>query len=369
MATLQNNSDQSGSGSNLDLAYRKVLSYLGKGELGDAELLANLTSIKSGEKRINTIAYDVRDKSFYIFKDHHWKKDKTHEVRKLISTKLPQTYRAVAAYLANFNDEKREAFVKSVGRKANEGDRITSELNKRATNLENNNRIRNVMSLCEDVLAVSGEEWDINPDLLGVKNGVIELPTKLFRQGRPNDWIRTAISTPYPEKQPSQEPLIVKHLKDMLNDPANYNDRELVDYVLRLLGSGLTGHSIDDTLTILYGAEGRNGKDVLTNHLKFVLGDIAAPASEDVLKTKSRTSPGQHEEHIHAMIGKRIVWFQETEKKQEISSKVIKLLLGGGVRSTRASYGKQIEFTPAYTALLCTNYLPELDPDIVDPEI
>jgi P4 family phage/plasmid primase-like protien len=340
-----------------------ILRCLWKGELGDAQLLAQLTSKVFDNQRLKTLAYDMRAKSFYIFNGNHWVQDKTHTVRRKIATELPKAYREVASDLSICSEDEVIAYVKSVGRDQEDAKTVLSDLHKRACSLENNNRIRNVFNLCVDSLAVSGEEWDANPDLLGVKNGVIELKTKRFRPGRPDDYIKTAVPTAYPKTPPTHTPLILKHLKDMLNDPNDYENPELVDYVLRLLGSGLTGHSIDDTLTIFYGAEGRNGKDVLTNHLKFVLGGIAAPASEDVLKSKSRTATGQHEEHIHAMIGKRLVWFQETEKKQEISSKVIKLLLGGGVRSTRGSYGKQTEFTPQYTALLCTNYLPELDPE------
>jgi putative DNA primase/helicase len=140
-------------------------------------------------------------------------------------------------------------------------------------------------------------------------------------------------------------------------------DREvLIAFLQRLLGYGITGATTDHIFPILYGEEGRNGKDTLLGTLEAVLGPLAGAVSNDVFIAQDRLrSSGAATPHLTDLQGKRLVWGSETKQGDKLNIAQIKLLTGGGTISARALYGKQYTFTPTHKLLLMTNYKPHAD--------
>ena len=84
-------------------------------------------------------------------------------------------------------------------------------------------------------LAIQGGEWDRDPWLLGVENGVIDLRTGELRRGKPADYIRTVARTSflglyYPA------PTWERALSEIFSD-----NPEVTPYIQKLLGYGITG--------------------------------------------------------------------------------------------------------------------------------
>ena len=133
-------------------------------------------------------------------------------------------------------------------------------------------------------------------------------------------------------------------------------------FLQRLLGYGITGSTAHHVFTILYGEEGRNGKDTLLDTLKDVLGPLVGAVSNDlfVAQDKFRAS-GAPTPHLCDLQGKRLVWGSETRQGDKLNIAQIKLLSGGGEISTRQLHGRQYSFTPTHKLLLMTNYKPHAD--------
>ena len=133
-------------------------------------------------------------------------------------------------------------------------------------------------------------------------------------------------------------------------------------FLQRLLGSGIIGTTSHHVFTILYGEEGRNGKDTLFDTLKEVLGPLVGVVSNDlfVAQDKFRAS-GAPTPHLCNLQGNRLVWGSETRQGDKLHIAQIKLLSGGGDISTRQLHGRQYSFTPTHKLLLMTNYKPHAD--------
>jgi putative DNA primase/helicase len=140
-------------------------------------------------------------------------------------------------------------------------------------------------------------------------------------------------------------------------------DREmLIAFLQRLLGYAITGATTEHIFPILYGEEGRNGKDTLLSTLESVLGPLVGAVSNDVFIASDRLrSGGAATPHLCDLQGKWLVWGSETKQGDKLTIAQIKLLTGGGAISTRQLHGKQYTFTPTHKLLLMTNYKPHAD--------
>jgi len=139
--------------------------------------------------------------------------------------------------------------------------------------------------------------------------------------------------------------------------------RDVVKYLQRLLGYGITGRSSESVYPVLWGGGGRNGKTVLLETLAAVLGeDLAykAPASF-VLQSKFQAPAAGADASLMKMRGKRIVWCSETNEGDRIDAAKIKELSGNDSLSGRSPYDReQSTFRPSHLLLLLTNNRPKM---------
>lgn len=206
----------------------------------------------------------------------------------------------------------------------------------------------------DDSLAIRGDEWDKQDMLLGVLNGVIELENGILRPGNPTDYIMTVAPTMF-HGLDFPAPIWEKFLLDIFN-----NDVELVAYIQRLLGYGITGMTNHHVIPIFYGPHGRNGKGTILETMKFALGKITYKTrSEVLLESRYSAARGAADADTLAFRGKRIIWASETGDGRALNAAKLKELCGGDTLNARAPYGKRpVEFSPTHLLILLTNDRP-----------
>jgi putative DNA primase/helicase len=203
-------------------------------------------------------------------------------------------------------------------------------------------------------LAINGDEWDSNPDLLGCQNGVVDLRTGQFIEGNPEDYIKSVAQTEWLSLETP-----ARQWQNFLHQIFD-GDEDLTDYVQRLLGYSITGHTTEHIFPIFWGA-GRNGKSTFTEAVGNVLGpDIAAPVASEILLSQGRLSrSGGPTSDILALRSKRLVWGSETDEGRRLNIGKLKWLTGGDTLTGRPPYGKhQISFRPTHKLFLNTNHRP-----------
>jgi len=202
-------------------------------------------------------------------------------------------------------------------------EKLQEGLRKRANRLRTvngrDNCVKFAVTLEEDPLAVRGEVFDSNPLLLACKNGVVDLKTGLFRDGRPEDYISLACPVEFKGLDAPAE-LWEEKLLEIFD-----GNKKVVAYIQRLFGYGITGLNTMHIFPVLQG-RGRNGKSMIIDVIKYVLGPLAAPISAEMLlnqpygKNSSAPSPD-----IMALKGLRIAFASEVNERSSFSSAQAKL--------------------------------------------
>ena len=151
----------------------------------------------------------------------------------------------------------------------------------------------------------------------------------------------------------------------MFEDRAEGERAELIAFLQRLLGYGITGSVQEHVFGVLFGEEGRNGKDTIQHALSHTLGELSSAISKDVLLETSRMrSAGSATPHLCDLHGRRLAWASEPEKGARFSVSQVKELSGGGDIPARGLYEKHLmKVTPTHLLLLLTNHKPYADPD------
>ena len=340
-----------------------VLECLQDEEEGDARLYAHLFGGKC--------VYDHTEGMWYEWQGSHWKLDECKHSLLLASGPLASVYLDASAELSEESAQAEKHLDPDLLRRRKGEDprlqhyewlkAMTGALIGRAKALKKLKRAQAVLTYAQAYLRITSREWDTHPWLLACANGVLDLQTGEVQPGLPDDYLKTAIPTEWTALE-TPAPGFDQFLQELFQDKPEQQREALIAFLQRLLGYGITGSTVQHIFTILYGQEGRNGKDTLLDLLKEVLGPLVGAVSNDlfVAQEKFRAS-GAPTPHLCDLQGKRLVWGSETRQGDKLNIAQIKLLTGGGEISTRQLHGRQYSFTPTHKLLLMTNYKPHAD--------
>lgn len=340
-----------------DIPTETVIESLHEDEYGDGGLFAELF--------IGRCVFDHTDSKWYTWQGHYWKDDSVQLVRHLVSGVLASTYMKAAAevnlWLAHLEqtssaDDDTEHTAKIKQHK----DTIRA-LYARSHALKMSNRMKNVLGYAASFLAITSDKWDTHKWLLGTLDGVIELGTGTMRDGKPEDYIRTVIPATWQGLE-AQCPRFERFLEEIFEDRTEQERDELIRFLHRAFGYGLTGLCTVHIFLMLFGDEGRNGKDTLMKVILKVLGDTVGAVSNDVMISGGKfVTPGAAKPHLVSLQGKRIAWASETDRGARFDIGQVKFLTGGGTIPTRQLYGKDYTFEPSHLLVLLTNNKPHAD--------
>lgn len=212
-------------------------------------------------------------------------------------------------------------------------------------------------SILEAARAVNPVEPDVfNKETHKIKvgNGTINLRTGLLLDDNSKDLFNTYTDTKY--KPTTKKPTrFLKFLNDIFEE-----DKELIDYLQRVLGYCITGETKEQKFFVFHGT-GANGKTTLINLLQDVLEEYVGNFDAYALALKEIGS-GKPNPTILQNRYTRIVIVTETNKNEELDISLIKAISGGDKISTRMLYENNAKpFRPKYKMIFTTNHLPNID--------
>jgi putative DNA primase/helicase len=220
---------------------------------------------------------------------------------------------------------------------------------------ENRGRLEAAIAIAQNLepIADTGENWDNDPWLLGVQNGVIDLRTGQFRQGRQSDNITMSAGCNYDAN--AKCPVWLKTVSDIF-----INDQEMIDWIHRLCGYASTGSIKEQQVGIGHGL-GANGKGVFARGLRSTLGDYAYDAPFATFEMNSFRSSIPND--IAALEHKRFVTSSETNDGTRINEARVKAISHGDPVTARFLHQEFFTFGPVAHIFLFVNHKPRVNDD------
>jgi P4 family phage/plasmid primase-like protien len=300
------------------------------------------------------VCSSIKDKTWYVFRNHCWVQDKGTTIRNIISTDMYNVY--VARRDKTMSDientpsddpkyEKMLALVKQ----------LNIIIPKLRMGTEKNNIMREAMEVLYD------EEFDKRVDknkyLLCCRNGVIDLKNCVFRNGHPNDYITKCTNIEYHEFNPEYHSDYAPQILDLLEKI--YPEKELNKYMWDHLSGSLFGENINQTFNIYLG-NGSNGKSKITKLMSLTLGDYYGTLPLALI-TERRNAIGGTSSEVMNLKGVRYACMQEPTKEIQLNEGVMKELTGGDPIVGRQLYKESESFIPQFDLCVCTNILPVIN--------
>jgi P4 family phage/plasmid primase-like protien len=196
-------------------------------------------------------------------------------------------------------------------------------------------------------IAAGADEWDSDPDLLNTPDGVVHLPSGDI-QPHDQGLKITRITSISPL---GNCPMWLAFL-----DKVTGSNQGLVDYLQRVVGYCLTGHTREHALFFGYGS-GANGKSVFINTVRNILKDYAMNAA---VETFMATKNEQHPTGLASLRGARLAVASETEAGRQWAESRIKAMTGGDPVQARFMRADFFEFLPTFKLMVIGNHKPVL---------
>jgi putative DNA primase/helicase len=205
-------------------------------QIGDARLLVRLLK--------GRYCFDHANSSWYQWGGHFWVED-------LVNSILVEPDRVVDLYeqqAQQLSWQTTKAIKEGKESVAKETERNRVIFLKKIASLQKKDWRRHVLDFAAagpESLGISGREWDQQPHLLACPNGVVDLRGGSFREGHPEDYLKTICPT---EWRGLQEPANkwIKFLREVFEE-----DDELIAFVKRLFGLGVSARVVEHLFPIL----------------------------------------------------------------------------------------------------------------------
>ena len=196
------------------------------------------------------------------------------------------------------------------------------------------------------------EKLNERHELIGFDNGVIDLNKRIFREGRPDDFITFSTKTKYNHdyKNTIEYKQIMVFLKQI------YLTDEMVHYGLKERALMIHGDNFEERLYTHIGVGG-NGKSKLRELCGSSLGDyvFGFPVT---LFTGRLTASSAASPEVARSKGKRMAFVDEPEHKSSFNIGLAKKFTGGDPIETRKLFGDMYEFIPQFSITLLCNNIP-----------
>lgn len=327
-----------------------VVECLNTDSEGDGMLFAALLK--------NKLLYASANSSWYVWRKHCWQIDKVDLVLGLVRYVTERYGQEIQELEEKIDDSKRhndkdehEAISKAWKRRI---DLLEKKIKALRQEKGRNACVKFAHTHFGNPFAIEGNEFDKDPWLLGVKNGVIDLKSGELYPGEPQQLVSKQCSCDFiPLDEINMDPWL-QFLRDIYND-----DQEIIEFMQILLGYGITGLTTEHIFPFLLG-RGRNGKSLFINSVVRVLGDYAATIPcELFLKSNQPRSANQTDPGIMKLEGLRLAMSSEVEEGSRFSSQQVKRLTGGDTLEGRNPYDKELRnFQPTHINIMIGNHEP-----------
>jgi len=209
--------------------------------------------------------------------------------------------------------------------------------------------LANMLTLAqgETGMGVGSGDLDVDPLLLNVTNGTVDLRTGVLHEHRAEDLLSKQTNFAYDERAlcPLWEAFVLQVMG---------GDEGMVAFLQRALGYSITGLTDEQVLFFLYG-DGANGKSVFVEVVMEVFGPYGQKAPTEML-VERRFSAIPND--IARLAGARLAVAAEASEGVALDEARVKDLTGGDKLVARFMRQDLFQFDPTHTLWAYGNHIP-----------
>lgn len=198
----------------------------------------------------------------------------------------------------------------------------------------------------EPGLVITTSDLDVDPDLLVVRNGTLDLKTGVLRESQRDDLCARLAEVDYDPHARCERWL--GHVNLLCN-----GDPTLAAYLQRCVGYTLTGSVGARSFFFLEGT-GSNGKNAFIEPIMMMLGDYGQTTSTALLTGGDE----QHPTILADLLGARMVFIDETRQGKPLNVERVKALTGSKRVKARRMRQDFFEFDAQFKLWIAGNGQP-----------
>lgn len=320
-------------------------------DTGNANVLVN-----RAEGRLRFIP---ETKTWLHWTSGHWERCDTRSVARRYALRVAEFYHLEASKLTDA-----AAALDGDGRKKHE--KSIEHLN----NWERTCRSKKSLDAMLDLASthrqveLSIAKLNTHATLLGVLNGVVDLRTGKLREAAQMEYITIACPFSFDPMAtaPTWEQTIAEVTGLPGSAPHDYTPRpDVAAFLQRVLGYALTG-LIREHKMFFFNGSGSNGKNVVADAVRYVLGDYSTGLPSSCLLQTKHVSDGERPTPFAAdLFRKRFVVASETKAGFKLDTDFVKSQTGDTWQKARYMRENPFEFESTHKLFLMTNAMPEID--------
>ena len=197
-------------------------------------------------------------------------------------------------------------------------------------------------------MIVPNTAWDADPLLLNTPDGIVDLRTGVLRARDVEFVTQTTVVAP---DFTSECPTWLRFLHEVF-----CGDASMIEFMQRSMGYWLSGSIREQVVHFFYG-QGSNGKSVLSDFLKWIVGSYGLK----LVATALMQSKGDRHPTEQAQLrGKRLALSSELGEHDYFNEALLKELTGDTTLSARFMRGDFFEFVMTQKHLIVGNFKPRL---------
>lgn len=319
------------------------------------------------------VCSSIKSNIWYEFKNHRWNEiEGGLSLRAQLSKKLAVEYNRFRKFCVKMAEKLTGGFVEEgelgydVSPDLPEFDEFTPEeflnmaemCDKVAVLLKNKSYKDNILAEAREFFYDEkfAEKLNERHELIAFENGVVDLDKKVYREGRPDDYITFSTKTNYilNYQKTTEYEDIMTFLKQI------HGTDEMVHYALKERAHMIHGDNPEERIFVWTGGGG-NGKSKHRELTYVALGDYCIKFPVTLFTGKLAGSSTPQPELARAK-GARMAYVEEPEEKQTLNMGLMKMMSGGDPIVCRQLYGHTFEYIPQFVITLLCNDLPRVPP-------
>lgn len=311
----------------------------------------------------------VSNGRWYEFQNHKWNLIEDNiSLRRLIETEIIKTFEDKLTSIKQQNARLKEQEI-SDNEASIERDKQVSSTKEMAEKITNIIGLLNTVSFMDKIIISCSHKFYVkdfenklnkNKKLFGCKNGVLDLETLEFREGKMDDFISVSSDINYrpfdlscPEDREDYD-FFMDYMKKLLDD------EELIEYTINVCASCLESGNKYKNFVIFTGTKGNNGKSVFVKLLSYVFGSYLTSFPEALITHGNKTNSGAPSPEVIRLKYSKIAITHELDNTHAFDIQTIKKMTGNDTYYVRGMYDAGDEMIPLFTLFLACNEPPRV---------